>query len=63
MPKQTIPEKTQASPFIEMKLTKFEIQQLLKLQFASYDPTNPMEYPAFLQMTGRLMDALKTFNE
>ena len=62
MSKQTIPEKTQASPFLEMKLTKAEIQKLLKLQFASYDPTKPMEYPEFLQMTGRLMDALKTFN-
>lgn len=47
---------------VEVKFTKRELQDLLKLQLASYDPTKPMEYPEFLQMTGRLMDALKFFN-
>lgn len=48
---------------VQIELTKSELQDLLKVQFASYVPSDQMSYPAYLAMTSKLMDALKLFQQ
>jgi hypothetical protein len=45
--------------YVSITLSKRELQDLLKMQFASYDHSDKMGYPAYLAMTTKLMDALK----
>ena len=48
---------------IQLELTKRELPDLLKVQFASYTANDPMSYPAYLDLTSKLMDAIKLFQQ